>query len=1161
MTEIANSPPVRKFFRANLKAWPHGLRNASVPGNGSGQRGNRMWETSGYIGDYQMSLSNQQIVCKTILSVMFIGLPAIQFGCGGNPADMVGIGNASGGGERPIVTPGDPDGDGLSTEMEADGWQVFIDNAVGQPTIRAVTSDARAFDTDGDGLTDGQERQFLTDPRSADTDSDGLSDFDEVNRWGSSPTSVDSDGDSRGPDGTLAPNPSFFDGRELDAFGTSPTLDDTDGDGLTDFQEVNQLGADPLIAEIPSAIVELVGDVTVRLKTDETTGEQRTREATTTLGQENTSAVSATDSTTTRASIESTLSATTEAEVGFPSGSKVKGSVTASVTAGFALERTATFTESSSRSTQQELQNLEGETSSFEQSVSEGFITMGAQITNNSDVAYTLRNLTFTALHRDPRDRSQFRTIATLLPSLPEGGVTLGAINGQTGVLQLTTDAEGAPQADASVIRDLMADPSGLQLELATFDLEDENGTNLAFLSNVTHQRTALITIDFGDGRVDRYRVATLVDRNPDGSAAGVTMSKIMNDIINIPYQTASREITCDMTRSAADGGCPTDASGNAIYRSGVQILTAVDGVAANESRNAFWAVISAEDAHVVPDLEFDDITLTGGQSISLAFVRDVDGDGLFAREEAIYGTYDDPDDAPGGLDQALDYDGDGLSDFEEIRVGWTAESENGVMLQFYSDPTVSDTDGDGMDDFAEREAMTDPTRRLAGSGPSVPEGAYVVDAENGDDRSTGGRDFPFETIERAIQQRFENGGGNVFIATGTYDETITLASGVNLYGGYNPDSWSRSLTDATVIEGGTTAIVGNEVTDVTIDGLVIVSADATDPSGSSIGVSLHASTNIFLNGNDIFPGSGADGNDGSNGSNGRRGDNGSRGQDSGEGVGGAGGYDNLTDVFEARRGGNGGNGAFGVFTDGFSGGAGHPRPGGSTTTQGGSGGAPGRNGNGGFNGVGGSRGSHGAGGLGFGSVADGVYTAAIGRFAVGGTSGAGGGGGGGGGVNTPIIPLRAGGGGGGGQGGRPGLPGQSGGGGGASIGILLTGGTEAEITNNYIETANGGNGGDGGLGGSGGRGGAGGNGGGSGAFQGAGGKGGNGGRGGDGGDGGSGGGGPTIGIVEDATSDWVGLGNEFMIGEPGVGGMNPSASSSTYGESGEAAEQKSIEP
>jgi hypothetical protein len=88
------------------------------------------------------------------------------------------------------------------------------------------------YDSDADGLTDGQEAVLGTDPNDADTDDDGLDDGDEI-AIGTDPLDADSDRDG------------LTDGDEVHIYGTDPNVTDTDGGGLSDSEEI-ELALDPL---------------------------------------------------------------------------------------------------------------------------------------------------------------------------------------------------------------------------------------------------------------------------------------------------------------------------------------------------------------------------------------------------------------------------------------------------------------------------------------------------------------------------------------------------------------------------------------------------------------------------------------------------------------------------------------------------------------------------------------------------------------------------------------------------------------------------------------------------------------------------------------------------------------------------------------------------
>jgi hypothetical protein len=104
----------------------------------------------------------------------------------------------------------DPDEDDLSNSEE----------------FEAGTDPTNA-DTDGDGLTDGEEvNEYGTDPLNRDTDADGLSDGDEINVYGTDPLSSDTDGDG------------LPDGYEVNVTKSDPAKADSDGDGVNDYDEI-----------------------------------------------------------------------------------------------------------------------------------------------------------------------------------------------------------------------------------------------------------------------------------------------------------------------------------------------------------------------------------------------------------------------------------------------------------------------------------------------------------------------------------------------------------------------------------------------------------------------------------------------------------------------------------------------------------------------------------------------------------------------------------------------------------------------------------------------------------------------------------------------------------------------------------------------------------
>ncbi|MHA1976338.1 MAG: hypothetical protein ACW98I_05500 [Candidatus Hodarchaeales archaeon] len=135
----------------------------------------------------------------------------------------------------------DTDGDGLTDGQEILGIVV--------PGFGVLTSNPNLNDTDGDGLTDYEEMisgkvitwqtvptTVYSKPRSLDTDGDGLSDYEEslqTNPYQTLPTVADSDDDG-------------LNDNEFLLYGTNPTINDSDSDGLNDSIEVTYWQSNPL---------------------------------------------------------------------------------------------------------------------------------------------------------------------------------------------------------------------------------------------------------------------------------------------------------------------------------------------------------------------------------------------------------------------------------------------------------------------------------------------------------------------------------------------------------------------------------------------------------------------------------------------------------------------------------------------------------------------------------------------------------------------------------------------------------------------------------------------------------------------------------------------------------------------------------------------------
>lgn len=592
----------------------------------------------------------------------------------------------------------DSDKDGLSDAQELAGYEIWVDqfglglglDRFGNVTRRFSYSDPMVVDTDGDGLTDFEEALIRCDASMRDTDGDSWSDYREwVNEW-TSPTSVDSDGDARGPGENVTPNAALFDAQErVMAFdlngrlvygGTSPLYDDTDGDGASDFDEWGHPLRSAVVADIPRVKIDFVGSMNFQLDVTLEDGTNLTEGQEFSLSESQGSSMARSNETTWEETLEFTVSIAQELEVGgFPPGVKSTTKLGFETSIGFTEGGSTSWSSESSTETQEGWVQIQEASRSQSRAVSGGTISAGIKIRNAGNVAFTLENLVLSALVIDPRARDAFRPLTNFRP--PVQGVTLAAFD-ETGVLVFQT-APG--DVGSELLLDFMAEPRGLLLDIASFDLLDAEGRNYAFLNDVTNARTATVIIDYGpQHEIETYRVATEAERNPDGTPKGITVGRVLTDFLRVPYETRPRV-------GSQDPNLPD----------GVRVLTKVRGFEADLTSEAdfFWVVYGTSPQYSDGTVDFEDLLLHASDRISLVFTTDIDDDRVYQREEFTYLTSDEDPDS----------DDDTLSDYVEIREGWDLVLPGQEIRRVYPSPTNKNLDQDLLDDADELAAGTHP--------------------------------------------------------------------------------------------------------------------------------------------------------------------------------------------------------------------------------------------------------------------------------------------------------------------------------------------------------------------------------------------------------------------------------------------------------------------
>jgi hypothetical protein len=469
----------------------------------------------------------------------------------------------------------DTDGDGITDAEEQYGWAVWTTTASGISMCRDVNSDPDKKDTDGDGVEDGFEASYATDPRSRDTDEDNLYDYAESFEYFSSPLTTDTDQDG------------ISDGVEALLLNTSPVLSDTDGDGVDDSQEISSGGTDPRLADLPELRLDLHGNPSIILNMT-ISGETGITTVESTLQQDREEQVDM-DNSATKMSIENTVQLHTEVKVGtshWPPSANAKLTTDTKFKHGYFHETSSNWTDSSVAESKKafEEKTLEKTVISYD----DGMLWAAMKVTNNSNLTFKVKDLRVIAYRMLPN--GSFSVVGTLTPGEKSSTVisadpeikkdiwvsqtlcadpadpsTCGHILGPGGEIVLVMGADSLP---AQEMKALVTDPSALMFEIGSYSLYqlDEWGVtetvNFAKLGESVIQRTGILVIDYGDGRVERFMVATNVRRNLDGSGTGISLEEALKEIIGISdYEICEDQQTLCRLKDISEFRCVYETS------------------------------------------------------------------------------------------------------------------------------------------------------------------------------------------------------------------------------------------------------------------------------------------------------------------------------------------------------------------------------------------------------------------------------------------------------------------------------------------------------------------------------------------------------------------------------------------------------------------------
>jgi len=633
-----------------------------------------------------------------------------------------------------LVDPfGDSDGDGISDRdevlgwtltLDPDGWAAFLADggaitvggtAAPHATVEQhVTSDPRFADSDGDGVDDGVERASQSDPRKWDSDGDGLTDREEIERFGTNPSRVDSDGDATGgdPKQPRPPLAALFDGAELDLVigpdgerrpgprASNPSIADTDSDGVNDYDELLSGTRQRALAEIPEISVTMAVGSALEMYLNVETSEQHTdtrtygtslsfdESVTASTSFSGTATIANEDYAEAYASTSDTFGccikiAESENEVGIRYQHKTSLAMSMSSTFGGGLTLAGRHATNEARAKQVAGQlTMKG-----------GTVRLALDVSNTGPVAVRLSDLAIGMSRWDAYTRL-YQPVTELLPA-----------DEDLGVLAPGTSRTVIVEDDAIALDPMLAlldDPRQLYFTASRFNMADQSGASFAFTLDDVDASTFTLAVE----EPDRARRFLIGFGEPDG---GVTLRDALQIARIDGVQVRSLELGGDRVDAVTIGELGTEFyEGPAPDLGDTRPYTHSGGPGPRWVKRGWFVQVRRAD----PSAEHDyypnmlDALMYVGDEVRLVYDEDLDRDGVPARVEAALGSSDhaiQSDESPAFPA------GDGLSDFWEAYEYWEVAWEGRAPYRVRGSPGLVDADGDGLDDAAEADAGLDP--------------------------------------------------------------------------------------------------------------------------------------------------------------------------------------------------------------------------------------------------------------------------------------------------------------------------------------------------------------------------------------------------------------------------------------------------------------------